>query len=209
MSSREADVKPFSANTSSAASRRAHGCARGVAPASIAQPCRRLCHGILETTSTSRYRLVSFGRGCRRESVVARRIGAIEDDERDYRTVEQEAELLLPNRFGGNSISRCPASPTVRPVRIWAIVGGAILGFQLYVWIRWITGPDFERVPSGPSDPPTFMKAILTPDWRDPVVGLPVAHITSSSGLGSGAAESRWTACSGVAAVCCSSRIRC
>src|SRR5689334_2760858 len=48
-------------------------------------------------------------------------------------------------------------SPT-KPVRIWAVIGGAILVFQLYVWIRWISGPYFERVPAGPSDPPTLMK---------------------------------------------------
>jgi hypothetical protein len=49
-----------------------------------------------------------------------------------------------------------------KPVRIWAVVGGAVLLLQLYVWIRWVTGPYFERVPSGPSDPPTYMKVLLT-----------------------------------------------
>jgi hypothetical protein len=32
------------------------------------------------------------------------------------------------------------AQPLTRPVRIWAVIGGAIPAFQLYVWIRWITG---------------------------------------------------------------------
>ncbi|MGI8336272.1 spirocyclase AveC family protein [Actinomadura scrupuli] len=49
-----------------------------------------------------------------------------------------------------------------KPVQIWAVIGGAILIFQLYVWIRWVTGPYFERVPAGPSDPPSYMKVILT-----------------------------------------------
>ncbi|MBF6220544.1 spirocyclase AveC family protein [Nocardia abscessus] len=48
-----------------------------------------------------------------------------------------------------------------KPVRIWAIIGGLILAFQVYVWIRWVSGPFFVRVPTGPSDPPTWMKTIL------------------------------------------------
>ncbi|OBL11833.1 DUF5135 domain-containing protein [Mycobacterium sp. 1245499.0] len=67
------------------------------------------------------------------------------------------------------------AAPRSKPVRIWAVAGGAILAFQLYVWIRWIAGPNFERVPPGPSDPPTFMKAILFTWTAVIVVGLPVA----------------------------------
>jgi hypothetical protein len=27
------------------------------------------------------------------------------------------------------------------PVQAWALAGGAILAVQLYVWIKWITGP--------------------------------------------------------------------
>ena len=53
------------------------------------------------------------------------------------------------------------ARPTGR-VALWAVVGGAVLLLQLYVWIRWVTGPYFERVPAGPSDPPTYMKVVLT-----------------------------------------------
>ncbi|MFD0364749.1 spirocyclase AveC family protein [Nocardia sp. GCM10030253] len=61
-----------------------------------------------------------------------------------------------------------------KPVLIWAIIGGVILAFQLYVWIRWITGPNFERVPTGPSDPPTLMKTILIIWTAVIVAGLPV-----------------------------------
>ncbi|MGB6205385.1 spirocyclase AveC family protein [Mycobacterium sp.] len=61
-----------------------------------------------------------------------------------------------------------------KPVRTWAIIGGAILAFQLYVWIRWITGPYFKRVPTGPSDPPMFMKIVLL-TWTTVIVaGLPI-----------------------------------
>ena len=55
----------------------------------------------------------------------------------------------------GGSAGLGPGPAKVKPVRIWATLGGAILAFQLYVWIRWITGPNFERVPAGASDPPT------------------------------------------------------
>ncbi|WP_280382876.1 spirocyclase AveC family protein [Nocardia wallacei] len=61
-----------------------------------------------------------------------------------------------------------------KPVRIWAVLGGLILAFQLYVWIRWITGPYFERVPAGPSDPPTAMKTILIIWTAVIIAGLPV-----------------------------------
>lgn len=45
------------------------------------------------------------------------------------------------------------APAPVRPIKVWAVAGGALLALQLYVWVRWITGPYFERVPSGPSEP--------------------------------------------------------
>jgi hypothetical protein len=48
-----------------------------------------------------------------------------------------------------------------RRVMIWATAGGLILALQVYVWIRWITGPYFERVDPGPTDPPQFMKVAL------------------------------------------------
>ncbi|HZU46617.1 MAG TPA: DUF5135 domain-containing protein, partial [Mycobacterium sp.] len=76
--------------------------------------------------------------------------------------------------LGGAASLGTQVQPTVKPVRIWAIIGGAILTFQLYVWIRWITGPYFVRVPTGPSDPPMLMKAILMTWTTVIVVGLPV-----------------------------------
>ena len=63
----------------------------------------------------------------------------------------------------------------IKPIRIWACIGGAILAFQLYVWISWIAGPNFERVPTGQSDPPMYMKAILMTWTGVIVVGLPVS----------------------------------
>ncbi|MDT5079205.1 MAG: hypothetical protein QOJ80_3842 [Mycobacterium sp.] len=65
------------------------------------------------------------------------------------------------------------AQAKVKPVTIWAAVGGAVLVLQLYVWIRWITGPYFERVPAGPTDPPMYMKVMLTTNAVVMCVGLP------------------------------------
>jgi hypothetical protein len=62
-----------------------------------------------------------------------------------------------------------------KPVKIWAFFGGALLILQLYVWIRWVSGPYFVRVPSGPTDPPTFMKVMLTVNAISMVVLLPTA----------------------------------
>ncbi len=65
--------------------------------------------------------------------------------------------------------------PSGTTVKVWAAVGGALLVLQLYVWIRWVTGPYFVRVPAGPSDPPTYMKIFLTANGALMCVGLPAA----------------------------------
>ena len=77
--------------------------------------------------------------------------------------------------LGGAASLGAQVQSPVKAVRIWAVIGGALLVFQLYVWIRWLTGPYFERVPAGVSDPPTLMKAILITWTTVIVVGLPVS----------------------------------
>jgi len=65
--------------------------------------------------------------------------------------------------------------PSFQPVVAWAWAGGLILALQLFVWTMWVTGPNFVRVPPGPSDPPFWMKTILT-IWTGVIcLGLPVA----------------------------------
>jgi hypothetical protein len=49
------------------------------------------------------------------------------------------------------------ARPVV-PVKWWAGLGGLILAFEIYVLVRWITGPFFTTVPGGATPLPTFMK---------------------------------------------------
>lgn len=63
-------------------------------------------------------------------------------------------------------VSPTPADDASRrkinlPVNIWAFVGALVVIAELYVLTQWVTGPYFERVPTGPSDPPTWMKASL------------------------------------------------
>ena len=58
------------------------------------------------------------------------------------------------------------SAPEVEPIRIpavmmWALAGAAILGFQAYVMIDWVTGPYFKRVPAGPTPVPGWMHAEL------------------------------------------------
>ncbi|HEM46615.1 MAG TPA: spirocyclase, AveC family [Alphaproteobacteria bacterium] len=64
---------------------------------------------------------------------------------------------------------------TFTPVKAWALAGGLLLVFQLWVFGKWITGPYFTPVPPGPSDPPTWMKTVLTVWTAVIVAGWPVA----------------------------------
>ena len=67
------------------------------------------------------------------------------------------------------------SAPTSSRVKIWAVAGGLLLTLQTYVWIRWITGPYFVRVPAGPTDPPMYMKVVLVGNAALMCVGLPLA----------------------------------
>ena len=58
-----------------------------------------------------------------------------------------------------------PESPAVRErqsVEWWAWIGIAWLAFWAYVLIRWVTGPYFKTVPTGPVQPPEWMRALFT-----------------------------------------------
>jgi hypothetical protein len=77
--------------------------------------------------------------------------------------------------LGGAAALGAEVQPSADRIKIWAVVGGAIVVLQLYVWIRWITGPYFERVPAGPSDPPIYMKIPLIANAAVLWVGLPFA----------------------------------
>lgn len=55
-----------------------------------------------------------------------------------------------------------PVAPrATAPVKVWAFIGALVCVFIAWVLMRWVTGPYFERVPAGSSDPPTWMKVNL------------------------------------------------
>jgi Spirocyclase AveC-like len=53
------------------------------------------------------------------------------------------------------------AASSFPPVKFWAWVGGIALIFIAWVLLRWVTGPYFAPVPSGPTELPWWMKANL------------------------------------------------
>jgi hypothetical protein len=46
-------------------------------------------------------------------------------------------------------------------VKVWAALGAIVLVGTVYIWAKWIFGPEFRTVPSGPSEPPTWMKIAM------------------------------------------------
>ncbi|WP_319945367.1 spirocyclase AveC family protein [Nocardia macrotermitis] len=80
-----------------------------------------------------------------------------------------------PDRADRTAEGHQASRTAVKPVTVWAVIGGALLVLQLYVWIRWITGPYFARVPSGPDDPPLYMKIPLVANAAIAWIGLPIA----------------------------------
>lgn len=53
------------------------------------------------------------------------------------------------------------SAPRVIPVEWWAFAGGLICLFWAYVLVRWVTGPYFETVGTGPTPVPEWMKVSL------------------------------------------------
>lgn len=59
--------------------------------------------------------------------------------------------------------------------KIWATVGTVFLALTLYLFVRWVSGPYFEPVDSGPSEPPLYMKIPLVANAVVLMIGFPVA----------------------------------
>jgi len=47
------------------------------------------------------------------------------------------------------------------PIKIWAGIGGLVLAFEIYVIMKWVTGPYFTPVKVGPSEVPQWMMLCL------------------------------------------------
>ena len=75
-----------------------------------------------------------------------------------------QTQVRARGRQRGDEIQPLSARRTPT-VKIWAMLGGLIITFQVAIWAKWITGPRFERVPSGPSSPPEWMKVVLN-TWQ-------------------------------------------
>lgn len=75
--------------------------------------------------------------------------------------LSNRSEPAVTESVSAATLSTAGVKQKSNTVKILAVVGGLILALQIYVWIRWITGPYFERVPQGPSEPPLFMKIPL------------------------------------------------
>ncbi|HEY4410408.1 MAG TPA: spirocyclase AveC family protein [Acidimicrobiia bacterium] len=66
---------------------------------------------------------------------------------------------------------RAPGS--ARPVHIWAGVGGVLLAVTLGYTLKWVAGPDFVPVPTGPDRAPGWMRAaLLTGQIAFPLLAL-------------------------------------
>ena len=105
---------------------------------------------------------------------------------------DKENAPAVTEPLGGAAALGAQVQPTAKPVQIWAFFGGVILAFQLYVWIRWITGPIFragarrgERSADADEGGPHDV------DGRDHASASRSASTTSSSGPGGGSGESR------------------
>jgi hypothetical protein len=60
----------------------------------------------------------------------------------------------------GTSRSSAPERPTFAAASVWAAIGALFVALYLYLMIRWVTGPSFHSVPSGPDIPPLWMKIV-------------------------------------------------
>ena len=54
---------------------------------------------------------------------------------------DRKSAPAVTESLDGAALLGDDAQSKVKPATIWATVGGALLVVQLYVWIRWITGP--------------------------------------------------------------------
>jgi hypothetical protein len=74
-------------------------------------------------------------------------------------TIEKDA-VTSDARVGTVRVSDVEP-PKTKPVVVLATLGALMLAFEAWIIFRWVSGPFFERVAPGPSQPPTWMKVEL------------------------------------------------
>src|SRR5262245_15288789 len=65
---------------------------------------------------------------------------------------------ITTSRLGIRATQEAVTPKKVPGVKICALFGFALLAFQSDVLIKWVTGPNFHRVPSGPNQPSDAIK---------------------------------------------------
>lgn len=85
------------------------------------------------------------------------------------KALTESAEFLSARALGVRSQSRST------PIEAFAWFGAALLALQIYVWAKWVTGPNFVAVPTGVSDPPGWMKIPLAAQCIFTCFWLPVS----------------------------------
>ena len=66
-------------------------------------------------------------------------------------------------------------APSSGAYKAWATVGALFLAYTVYVFVRWVSGPFFEPVDGGPSEPPMYMQIPLIANAVILWIGLPFA----------------------------------
>lgn len=71
-----------------------------------------------------------------------------------------DAPRLLARERGTAHQPVAPGQP--RPVLYLAVVGAALIAFELFVLGKWVTGPNFESTPTGPDQLSTGKQALFS-----------------------------------------------
>jgi len=75
----------------------------------------------------------------------------------DHRRAEGTAATREP---AGNAAGHAVAHRQTPPIKWFAAAGAVGLAFEIYVLVRWVAGPFFKHVPTGPTPEPGWMRVV-------------------------------------------------